>query len=301
MDRDKARPGRTRIVFGCLATCLLVSLTAVFGVIAQEGQEAQPGRSAPPALESQTNDAGFVVTPTYLETWEPDGVVVFQVSLTSQPTDIVLLPLETSNHQCELVSTDTLVWSPTQWQDTKLVLVAAVDDGVQDGDQICEVWTGPALSDDIDYHGRNPDDVVVLVKNSRARILLPLLMHNYWVGPWEAEPNDTAAMANGPVRSDRVYYGIFPSALDVNDYYYFDLAAAHTVEVWLTNIQTGRNYDLVLRDGNLDIRGYSGNQGSSDEHIDAGTALDPGRYYIQVYNRSLSASSQEYHLRVVYE
>ena len=301
MDRDKARPRRTHIMLACMAACLLMSLTAVFGVTAQEGEVAQPGRLDPQAWESQTNDAGFVVAPTHLEVWEPDGVEVFQVSLTSQPTDMVYLPLETSNNQCELVSTDTLVWAPTQWQDTKVVLVTAVDDGVQDDDQICKVWTGPALSDDPDYHGLNPDDVTVLVKDPQTQTFLPLLMRNHQTGLWEVEPNNTAATANGPVWSDRVYYGTFPSASDVNDYYYFDLAAAHAVEVWLTNIQTGCNYDLVLRDEDLVIRGYSANLGNSDEHIDTGTALVPGRYYIQVYNRDLSGSSQEYHLRVVYE
>jgi hypothetical protein len=213
----------------------------------------------------------------------------------------VYLPLETSNGHCELVSTDTLVWAPTQWQDTKVVLVTAVDDGVEGEDQICEVWTGPALSEDLSYHGLNPDDVTVLVKNSQTQTFLPVLMRNYRDGFWETEPNNTAAIANGPLRSDFVCYGTFPSASDANDYYYFDLAAAHTIELWLTNIQAGRNYDVVLRDENLVIRGYSANLGSSDEYIKTGAALDPGRYYIQVYNRDLSASSQEYHLRVVYE
>jgi hypothetical protein len=299
---DNTRSGHMRMVFGCVAIGLLVCLMVVFGVTAQEGDAIQArADELPVSLEPATIAAGFVVTPTYLETWEPDGVVTFQVSLTSQPTDTVLLPLETSNNQCELAGAGTLLWSPELWQDTKTVPVAAVADGVQDWDQICEVWTGPALSQDMDYNDLDPSDVTVLVKNSRYRLSLPVLVRNYWAGPWEAEPNDTIATANGPVQSDRVYYGTFPMASDLNDYYYFDLVTANTVEVWLTNIRTGHNYDLVLRNASSAIIGYSGMLGNNDEYINTGTALPPGRYYIQVYNRSSSGSSQAYHLFVVYE
>jgi hypothetical protein len=117
---------------------------------------------------------------------------------------------------------------------------------------------------------------------------------------WEAEPNDSSAQANGPIVSDLTYFGRFPQgALDVSDYFFFDLPAGRAVELYLTNIPAGQNYDLVLRDTSLNIRGYSGQPGNANEYINASVAA--GRYLVQVYHRSGSGSSQPYHLKAVYE
>jgi hypothetical protein len=119
---------------------------------------------------------------------------------------------------------------------------------------------------------------------------------------WEAEPNDDAlTQANGPIVSGLTYYGVFPSGADEKDYYYFELPTARGVELRLTNIPSGHDYDLVLRDpANMDDPvGYSGESGNADEHIVTGV-LHAGRYYVQVYNRSGSASSEPYHLKVTY-
>lgn len=121
---------------------------------------------------------------------------------------------------------------------------------------------------------------------------------------WEAEPNDIAhEEANGSIMSSYVYYGLFPNwEIDeekFNDYYFFDLDVAGEVEVWLSNIASERNYDLVLRDAALGQVGYSGELGNASEHIQTGT-LPAGRYYIQVYYRWGPGSDQEYHLQVVY-
>ena len=100
---------------------------------------------------------------------------------------------------------------------------------------------------------------------------------------WEAEPNDEAPeQANGPIMPNLVYYGTFLNGDDVDDYYFFDLTTARRVSLWLTNIPSGQNYDLILRDASLTVKGYSGNLSNSDEYIrtdnDAAdwTLLHPG-------------------------
>jgi hypothetical protein len=118
---------------------------------------------------------------------------------------------------------------------------------------------------------------------------------------WEKEPNDDALTeAKGPIVSDLAYYGTFPNASDVKDYFYFDLSTPHTVEIWLTNIPAGHDYHLCLRDASLDpaIK-CSSNPGNADEHILTGV-LPAQRYYIQVFNASETGSSQPYHLRADY-
>jgi hypothetical protein len=133
-------------------------------------------------------------------------------------------------------------------------------------------------------------------------IYLPLTMRdwiNYYEGPWETEPNDTSVQANGPIRSDRIYNGTFPSPADLKDYFYFYLSTARTVELWLTNIPVGSDYDLYLRNANLEPICFSNNPSNADEHIVCGP-LPVGYYYVQVYNYGMTGSTQPYHLRVVY-
>jgi hypothetical protein len=117
---------------------------------------------------------------------------------------------------------------------------------------------------------------------------------------WEAEPNDEPLPeANGPIVAGLTYYGQLPSDADIHDYYLFELPTDSDVELWLTEIPSGQNYDLVLRDASLvPAIGYSGELGSSAEHIYA-ELLPAGRYYIQVYHRSAGGSTQPYHLRFV--
>ena len=118
---------------------------------------------------------------------------------------------------------------------------------------------------------------------------------------WEKEPNDDAlTQANGPIVSDLTYYGVLPDAADFKDYFYFDLPANRGVELWLTNIPADNNFELVLRDINLDIVAQSTNPGNMDEYIQTGS-LTPAPYYIQVVRVGGSGSTQSYHLRVVYE
>jgi hypothetical protein len=117
---------------------------------------------------------------------------------------------------------------------------------------------------------------------------------------WELEPNDQASDANGALVSGLTYLGRFPSREDGNDYYYFDLPAAGRVELWLRNIPSGEDYNLVLRDVNLEPPvGYSGNRGSANEYI-LNDNLAAGRYYVQVWNYVGNGSTQPYQLQVIY-
>ncbi len=81
-----------------------------------------------------------------------------------------------------------------------------------------------------------------------------------------------------------------------NDYFYFDLTSARSVELWLTHMAGGQDFNLALRNASLEIvpKGFSGNPANADEHIATGQ-LPAGRYYVQV-SRVAGDSSQPYHL-----
>jgi len=145
-------------------------------------------------------------------------------------------------------------------------------------------------------------------KTPPTYIYLPLVLKNYmppFYGPWEIEPNDDAkTQANGPIVSGQTYQGNLPPG-DSKDYFYIDLQKTGTVEVWLTNIPAGQDYDLVLRDANLNRLGWGKNTGNADEHILSGS-LQSGRYYIQVKLAELAGggntggSPDAYQVKAVY-
>ena len=115
----------------------------------------------------------------------------------------------------------------------------------------------------------------------------------------ECEPdgNDTSADATLIGLQEEVQGVVCPD--DTFDYYYFDLSTSHTVELWLTNIPSGCDYDLALRSAGCSLIKHSDNPGNANEHLQTG-ALSTGPYYIQVYAYQ-GRCSQPYHLRVVYE
>jgi hypothetical protein len=118
---------------------------------------------------------------------------------------------------------------------------------------------------------------------------------------WEAEPNDERRTeANGPIVSGLTYYGTFPTPAEHDkDYYAINLASPHTIDIWLTNIPAGQNYDVALWDLTSWIT-FSAEEGQTDEHIST-DALPAGRYFIQVYHNDSGGSTQPYHLRVDYD
>jgi len=161
------------------------------------------------------------------------------------------------------------------------------------------IYTGPATHKDVT--GRGAARYYYRVQAHSASSSSPW-SNPRWVDVlWEAEPNDNGQTeANGPIVSGLTYYGLFPIEADVKDYFYFDLPVARPVELWLTNIPPGHDYDLVLRKLDLTEIARSDNSGNADEHI-LSNFLQTGRYLVQVYRQSKPGSQQEYHLRVVYE
>jgi hypothetical protein len=112
---------------------------------------------------------------------------------------------------------------------------------------------------------------------------------------WEREPNGEAVDATGLMQPGLRYYGVLASASDVQDYFYFELATTRNIELWLTNMAAGQDFNLMLRDASLAQLKYSGNVGNADEHIPS-TSLPAGRYYVQV-RRMTGDSARPYYLR----
>lgn len=109
--------------------------------------------------------AGIVVSPATITVSESGTTSSFTVSLTSQPTGPVTIPLAASNAEC---SAPAEVQIPVaNWEAGIAVTITAIDDDIDDDDRPCIVETGDPTSDDPDYNtaALNPDDVTVTVED----------------------------------------------------------------------------------------------------------------------------------------
>jgi hypothetical protein len=159
------------------------------------------------------------------------------------------------------------------------------------------VYTGPATSCGINGRGAGRLCYYVQASNQCGQ---SVRSDSQWVDVlWEAEPNDAIdAGANGPLVPGLIYHGTLPEG-DPQDYFYIDLPGDRTVELWLTTIPAGHDYDLYLRNAQGTLLARSSQYGSVDEHIVTGI-LPQGRYYIQVHHYSPGGSAQPYSLRFEY-
>jgi hypothetical protein len=110
-------------------------------------------------------EADILIDPTVLTISEPSGSSFFALTLISQPSSAVSVPLSTSSSQCT-VSPASVDLDAANWATGVTAVVTAVDDSVADGTQLCLVQAGPAVSDDPAYDGRDPDDVTVTVHDN---------------------------------------------------------------------------------------------------------------------------------------
>lgn len=157
------------------------------------------------------------------------------------------------------------------------------------------LWIAQASSTSVSEADRYP---VFLPIVNRPLCDFPKIEPGY---VFEHEPNDIFAKAIGPIRPYEIVWGCFSGPNDVDDVYYFDLTVPSSIEVRLTNIPAGHNYDLVLYDKDEDRITYSKKSGNEDEIIRSEKELPGGRYYVQVYNAGKKASGQTYKLEIEYD
>ncbi|MEG4499507.1 DUF4347 domain-containing protein, partial [Microcoleus sp. F10B5] len=115
------------------------------------------------ATTTITNDdkAGFTINPTALTTSEVGGTATFTVKLNSKPTANVTIGLSSSNLGEGTVSTNSLTFTPANYDRPQPITVSGVDDLVADGPLPYKIVTAAAVSTDPNYNNLDPDDVTV--------------------------------------------------------------------------------------------------------------------------------------------
>jgi hypothetical protein len=99
--------------------------------------------------------------------------------------------------------------------------------------------------------------------------------------------------------SDQIYRALIFAPSDREDFYWFDMPQARTIEADLWDIPANNDYHLYLYSENRDLVGYSGNGSNAPEQIRTGV-LPAGRYYLRVQQRVGYSATQQYALRTVF-
>ena len=109
---------------------------------------------------SDNETPGITVNPTAGLTTGEDGTQAnFTVVLNTQPTADVTIGLTSDNLAEGTVSTNSLTFTPANWNAPQPVTVTGVDDSIADGDIDYKIVTGATVSTDPNYSNRDVADV----------------------------------------------------------------------------------------------------------------------------------------------
>lgn len=126
-----------------------------------------------PALNLDDDSAGVLVSAVTGQATEAGGAAAFTVTLRSQPTAEVTLPIASRDPTQATVAPAALVFTATNWNAPQTVRVTGVDDAHADGAQLVAIRMGPTTSGDAGYHGLAiPDVTLGVLDNDTAGIVV---------------------------------------------------------------------------------------------------------------------------------
>jgi len=140
-----------------------------------------------PVTVQDDDTAGVTVTPTSLTIAEPNGKKPFTVVLNSAPTAPVTVAFGVSDPS-ECTTPPSIGFDASNWNAPVTVQVTAVDDRIDDGNQLCQVQT-TVSSNDPKYMGVAADTVAVTVQDDGDQAGVKLTPSVLTV----SEPNTTAS------------------------------------------------------------------------------------------------------------
>ncbi|MGA1869977.1 MAG: FG-GAP repeat domain-containing protein [bacterium] len=109
------------------------------------------------------DEAGVrIITGERLITSEDGDMVIIEVMINSKPSSEVTISFSSSDESEGNVSPSTLHFTPDDWRDTREVMIKGIDDTRIDGDISYEILIGPVLSKDLDYNGRDIEDICII-------------------------------------------------------------------------------------------------------------------------------------------
>jgi hypothetical protein len=244
---------------------------------------------------------------------EDAGGATITVTLSAQSGRIVAVDYATSDGTATAGEDykavgDTLTFMPGDTSQTFAVPI--INDGLDETDKTVNLTLSAATN----ANGTPTNAILTIVDDDVGQVLsnavyLPSILKgggDHQCGPDKYEPNDSCGQAYGPLTSGQTYQSWISNCdLDTykkSDYFYIDISTLNSINIYLTNIPGGTDYDLYLYrnpgddPGNWAARSIS--TGSSETISYSPPAT--GRYYIRVYSYS-GFSTSPYSLQVTYD
>ncbi len=159
MSRTDTRPRRHERRPGLRRRAGLVVVLALVAACTGDDGTDDAGRSDRPTAAA--SDPAVVTGEVSGNTAAFDSVAQFTVVLATEPAADVVVPVASSDEGEGIAEPSQLTFTATDWSVPQMVVVRGADDAVADGQQDYEVELGPVASDDPDYDGLDPDDVVM--------------------------------------------------------------------------------------------------------------------------------------------
>jgi len=123
--------------------------------------------------------AGFSISLISGDTFEDGTTATFTVKLNAAPTSNVTIDLSSSKPLEGTVSPTSLTFTPLNWNANQAVTVTGVNDDVIDGDISYIIFLAAALSQDTNYLGLNPNDVLVTnIDDDSAGFIISTISNN---------------------------------------------------------------------------------------------------------------------------
>ena len=172
----------------------------------------------PAGMTNADNDtAGVTLTPpSDSATTEAGGTVTFDVVLTTQPTDNVVITLASSDTGEGTVNPETLTFTTSDWATPQTVTVTGVNDNIDDGDQSYQI-TFTVMSDDTNYNELpvSLEDITNTDDDTAAFMVVASPTGD--VGEDVGEVTYTVSLSRGPLSDVTVDYQI-TGTMDLADY-----------------------------------------------------------------------------------
>ncbi|MGB3403611.1 MAG: Ig-like domain-containing protein [Microcoleaceae cyanobacterium] len=111
-------------------------------------------------INEDNDTANIRVTPTTgLITTERGETANFEVFLTSQPVEDVIINLRSDNPNEGILAIDTVTFTPLNWNNPQTITVTGVNDNIVDENVSYNIITDPAISNDSNYNGLDAEDI----------------------------------------------------------------------------------------------------------------------------------------------
>lgn len=140
----------------------------------------------------------------------------------------------------------------------------------------------------------------VLARSASAQdtviLYMPVIIQTQPFTPFEQEPNNSRAEANGPLQSGVTMYGIHGAADDAYDIFYFDATRTGPIRITLNNHPVS---DIQLQLHTISTSEPLRYDFTAPYQIDY-TITEARRYFIAIYATNSPASGQVYELTVTF-